>query len=61
MSLMNAAMIAAKLLSDSSEKAEVKKIFNGVIKRLGMNPCPEAIGYLYERYYDRGRCARASD
>ena len=31
MSLMNAAMIAAKLLSDSSEKAEVKKIFNGVI------------------------------
>ena len=31
MSLMNAAMIAAKLLSEQSEKAEVKKIFNGVI------------------------------
>jgi hypothetical protein len=31
MSLMNAAMIAAKLLSNDSEKAEVKKIFNGVI------------------------------
>jgi len=31
MSLMNAAMIAAKLLSEDSEKAEVKKIFNGVI------------------------------
>ena len=31
MSLMNAAMIAAKLLSTESEKAEVKKIFNGVI------------------------------
>ena len=31
MSLMNAAMIAAKLLSEESEKAEVKKIFNGVI------------------------------
>ena len=21
-----------------------------------MNPCPEAIDYLYERYYNRGRC-----
>ena len=31
MSLMNAALIAAKLLSDDSETAEVKKIFNGVI------------------------------
>ena len=31
MSLMNAAMIAAQLLRDESEKAEVKKIFNGVI------------------------------
>jgi O-antigen/teichoic acid export membrane protein len=31
MSLMNAAMIAAKLLAEESEKAEVKKIFNGVI------------------------------
>jgi hypothetical protein len=27
-----------------------------------MNPCPEAIDYLYERYYNQGgRCARASD
>ena len=24
-------------------------------KRLGMNPCPEAVDYLYERYYNRGR------
>ena len=31
MSLMNAAMIAANLLKDEGEKAEVKKIFNGVI------------------------------
>jgi O-antigen/teichoic acid export membrane protein len=29
--LMNAGMIAAKLLADSSQDAEVKKIFNGVI------------------------------
>jgi len=26
-----------------------------------MNPCPEAIDYLYERYYTNGRSARASD
>ena len=38
------------------------KIFNGVAKKLGMSPCPDAIEYLYERYYNRGgRCARASD
>src|SRR3984893_17236886 len=38
-----------------------ERIFNGVVKRLGMNPCPEAVDYLYERYYNSGRCARASD
>jgi predicted ATPase with chaperone activity len=38
-----------------------EKIFNNYAKKLGMNPCPEAIDYLYERYYDRGRCTRASD
>ena len=30
-------------------------------KRLGMSPCPEAIEYLYERYYEQGRTPRASD
>src|SRR5262249_2252012 len=24
-----------------------EKIFNGVVRRLGMNPCPEAVGHLY--------------
>ncbi len=38
-----------------------ERIFNGVTRRLGMNPCPEAVEYLYERYYSRGRSARASD
>ena len=38
-----------------------EKIFNSYCKKLGMNPCPEAIQYLYERYYDKGRTARASD
>jgi hypothetical protein len=37
------------------------RIFNAVIKKLGMNQCAEAVDYLYERYYNRGRCPRASD
>jgi predicted ATPase with chaperone activity len=38
-----------------------EKIFNSYCKKLGMNPCPDAIDYLYERYYNRGRTPRASD
>jgi predicted ATPase with chaperone activity len=37
------------------------RIFNAMAKRLGMNPCPEAVDYLYERYYEQGRSPRASD
>jgi predicted ATPase with chaperone activity len=38
-----------------------EKIFNAMVKRLGMAPCPEAIDYLYQRYYEQGRVPRASD
>jgi predicted ATPase with chaperone activity len=38
-----------------------EKIFNAYAKRLGMNPCPDAVNYLFEKYYERGRCTRASD
>ena len=38
-----------------------EKIFNSYARKLSMNPAPEAIDYLYERYYDRGRTPRASD
>jgi predicted ATPase with chaperone activity len=38
-----------------------ERIFNNYVKKLGMNPCPEAIDFLFERYYHRGRCTRASD
>ena len=38
-----------------------EKIFYSYARRLSMNPCPEAIDYLYERYYNRGRTPRASD
>jgi hypothetical protein len=32
-----------------------------VTKKQGMSACPEAIEYMYENYYNRGRCTRASD
>jgi predicted ATPase with chaperone activity len=38
-----------------------ERIFNAVAKRLGMNQCPDAIQFLYNQYYERGRCPRASD
>jgi predicted ATPase with chaperone activity len=38
-----------------------ERIFNAVVKKLGMNPCPDAIDYMYDQYYNRGRCIRASD
>jgi predicted ATPase with chaperone activity len=38
-----------------------ERIFNAYVKKLGLNPCSEAIDFLYERYYNRGRSARASD
>jgi predicted ATPase with chaperone activity len=38
-----------------------EKIFSNSAKRLGMSPCPEAIEFLYERYYEQGRSPRASD
>ncbi len=37
------------------------RIFNSVCKRLGMSPCKEAVDFLYEKYYNKGRCPRASD
>lgn len=38
-----------------------ERIFNNMVKRLGMNQCPEAIDYLYKRYYGDDRSPRASD
>jgi len=38
-----------------------ERIFNNMCKRVGVNTSPEAIQYLYDRYYDKGRCPRASD
>jgi predicted ATPase with chaperone activity len=38
-----------------------ERIFNAMIRKLGMNNCPEALEFLYERYYNNGRTPRASD
>lgn len=38
-----------------------ERIFMAMVKRLGMSHCPDAVEYLYERYYDQGRSPRASD
>jgi predicted ATPase with chaperone activity len=38
-----------------------ERIFNAVSKKLGMNSCPDAVNYLYERYYSNTRSPRASD
>ncbi len=38
-----------------------EKIFNNMCRKLGMNPSSEAVEYLYQRYYEQGRCPRASD
>jgi predicted ATPase with chaperone activity len=43
------------------DRVTYEKIFNNYVKKLGMNPCTEAIDFLYERYYSQGRTTRASD
>ncbi len=43
------------------DRAVYERIFNNMTKKLGMVPCPEAIDYLYERYYGRDRNPRCSD
>lgn len=53
--------IRHKVGINAPDRGVYEKIFNAQCKRLGMNNCPEAIEYLYERYYNRGRNPRASD
>ncbi len=53
--------IRHKVGIDAPQRDVYEKIFNSYAKRLGMNPCPDAVDYLFERYYEKGRCTRASD
>ncbi len=50
-----------KVEINAPDRPTYEKIFNNYVKKLGMNPCPEAIDFLYERYYAQGRTVRASD
>jgi predicted ATPase with chaperone activity len=53
--------IRHKVGIDAPPRDIYERIFNAYAKRLGMNPCPDAVDYLFERYYEKGRCTRASD
>src|SRR5262249_14378949 len=53
--------IRHKVAITAPDRATYEKIFNAMAKKLGMSPCPEAVDYLYERYYSGDRSPRASD
>jgi predicted ATPase with chaperone activity len=53
--------IRHKVAIEAPNRETYERIFNIMAKKLGMNPCPEAVDYLYERYYSGDRCPRASD
>jgi predicted ATPase with chaperone activity len=50
-----------KVEINAPQRDVFEKIFANYSRKLGMNPCPEAIDFLFERYYSRGRTTRASD
>lgn len=53
--------IRHKVGINAPERQVYEKIFAGQCKRLGMNYNADAVDYLYDRYYMRGRSPRASD
>jgi predicted ATPase with chaperone activity len=53
--------IRHKVEIKAPERNIYERIFTMNAKRLGMNLCPEAVDYLYERYYTQNRNPRASD
>jgi len=53
--------IRHKVEIKAPERDVYEKIFAGVCKKLDMNFNADAVQYMYERYYTRGRTPRASD
>jgi predicted ATPase with chaperone activity len=53
--------IRHKVSIDAPTREVYERIFSMVCKRIGLNPCPEAVHFLYDRYYSKGRSPRASD
>lgn len=53
--------IRHKIGIDAPDRSLYEDIFNLYCKKLRLNQSPEAIDYLFERYYNGGRIARPSD
>jgi predicted ATPase with chaperone activity len=53
--------IRHKVSINAPSREVYQRIFVAMAKKLGMSPCPEAVDYLYERYYSQSRSPRASD
>ncbi len=53
--------IRHKVCITAPDRDVYEKIFGSVCKRLDMNYNADAVEYLFERYYNRGRTPRASD
>jgi Mg-chelatase subunit ChlI len=53
--------IRHKVAIQAPDREVYERIFNAMARKLGLNPCPEAVDFLYERYYDKNRNPRASD
>jgi len=53
--------IRHKVAIDAPDRGVYERIFDMKAKRLGMDACPDAVDYLYERYYSKTRSPRASD
>jgi len=53
--------IRHKVGIEAPSREVYERIFAMNVKRLGMNTSPEAVDYLYERYYNGRRSPRASD
>jgi predicted ATPase with chaperone activity len=53
--------IRHKVAINAPDRGVYSRIFEMNCKRLGMNTCPEAIDFLYQRYYTQARNPRASD
>jgi predicted ATPase with chaperone activity len=53
--------IRHKIGIEAPNRALYEDIFNLYVRKLRLNECPEAIDYLFERYYSSGRVSRPSD
>jgi Mg-chelatase subunit ChlI len=53
--------IRHKVGIQAPQRSVYERIFTAMARKLGMSPCPEAVDYLYEKYYSGARAPRASD